>query len=250
MKTMKSLVFRDIGKIEFAEIPVPQIERADQVIIKVNMCGVCGSDVKIMQGKHAFNKNTVLGHEFNGIVQEVGPGVTGVREGDRVALDNNPRCGLCDFCRLGFSSQCTELKNRTLGVYKNGGYAEYCLAPEDVCFKIPPEIDDIVGTQAETLGTVLNGMNTVQMQPWDTVVILGCGPIGYLFASLAKNIAARAVITEIDPFRIGVAGKLGIPVFNPDECDLEDEIISSTCITREGKITNDRVMEILSLDEA
>jgi threonine dehydrogenase-like Zn-dependent dehydrogenase len=66
------------------------------------------------------------------------------------------------------------------------------------------------------------------MQPWDTVVILGCGPIGFLFASLAKDIAAKTVITEIDPFRIGVAGKLGIPVFNPDECDLEKEILQLT----------------------
>ncbi len=228
MESMRSLVFRDIGKIEYTELPVPQIEQPDQVIIKVKMCGICGSDVKIMQGKHAFKRDTVLGHEFNGIVQEVGSAVTSVKVGDRVALDNNPRCGLCDFCRMGFSSQCVELKNRTLGIYKNGGYAEYCVAPEDVCFKLPDEIDDITGTQVETLGTVLNGMNTVQMQPWDTVLVIGCGPIGYLFASLAKNIAARAVVTEIDPFRFGIAKQLGVQAFNPDECDLEEEIIKLT----------------------
>jgi len=228
MESMLSLVFRDIGKIEYTEIPVPQIEQPDQVIIKVKMCGICGSDVKIMQGKHAFKKDTVLGHEFNGIVQQVGSAVTSVKVGDRVALDNNPRCGLCDFCRMGFSSQCVELKNRTLGIYKNGGYAEYCVAPEDVCFKLPDEIDDITGTQVETLGTVLNGMNTVQMQPWDTVLVLGCGPIGYLFASLAKNIAAKAVVTEIDPFRFGIAENIGVQVINPDECDLEEEIIKLT----------------------
>ena len=228
MESMRSLVFRDIGKIEYTEIPVPQIEQPDQVIIKVKMCGICGSDVKIMQGKHAFKKDTVLGHEFNGIVQQVGSAVTSVKVGDRVALDNNPRCGLCDFCRMGFSSQCVELKNRTLGIYKNGGYDEYCVAPEDVCFKLPDEIDDITGTQVETLGTVLNGMNTVQMQPWDTVLVLGCGPIGYLFASLAKNIAAKAVVTEIDPFRFGIAENIGVQVINPDECDLEEEIIKLT----------------------
>jgi len=225
---MKSLVFKDIGKLEYQEIPVPQIARPDQVIIKVKMCGICGSDVKIMQGKHAFKRNTVLGHEFNGIVKEIGSGVTSLKVGDRVALDNNPRCGLCDFCRMGFSSQCVELKNRTLGIYQNGGYAEYCLAPEDVCFKLPDGINDLNATQVETLGTVLNGMNTVQMQPWDTVVVLGCGPIGFLFASLARDIAAHAVVTEIDPFRFNLAKKLGIPVFNPQECNLEEEIIKLT----------------------
>jgi threonine dehydrogenase-like Zn-dependent dehydrogenase len=80
----------------------------------------------------------------------------------------------------------------------------------------------------ETLGTVLNGMNTVQMQPWDSVLVLGCGPIGYLFASLARNIAAQAAVTEIDPFRFNIAKQLGIPAFNPLESDIEGAICELT----------------------
>ena len=228
MNTMKALVFKEPGKIVFERIPVPSISERNQVLITVANCGVCGSDVKILEGKHAYKPNTVLGHEFNGTVAEVGSGVTSLKVGDRIALDNNPRCGLCDFCRSGFSSQCVELKNRTLGVYRNGGYAEFCVAPEDVCFKLPPEIDEVVGTQVETLGTVLNGMNTVQMQPWDSVLVLGCGPIGYLFTSLARNIAAQAAVTEIDPFRFEIAKQLGVPAFNPLESDIEHEIVELT----------------------
>ncbi len=228
MDTMKALVFKEPGRIEFEKIPVPKITEKNQIILRVANCGICGSDVKILEGKHAYKANTVLGHEFCGTIVELGSGVTSVKVGDRVALDNNPRCGLCDFCRSGFSSQCIELKNRTLGVFRNGGYAEYCLAPEDVCFKLPAEIDDIVGTQVETLGTVLNGMNTVQMQCWDSVLVLGCGPIGYLFTSLAKNIAAQAVVTEIDPFRFGIAKGIGVPAFNPLESDIEQEILRLT----------------------
>jgi len=228
METMKALVFREPGRIEFQRIPVPEISHGKQVLIRVANCGVCGSDVKIMEGKHAYKADTVLGHEFNGTVVDIGSEVTSVRLDDRVALDNNPRCGLCDYCRSGFSSQCVELKNRTLGVFRNGGYAEYCVAPEDVCFRLPDEIDEVVGTQVETLGTVLNGMNAVQMQPWDSVLVLGCGPIGYLFTSLAKNIAAQTAVTEIDPFRFSIAKQLGVPAFNPSCCDIEQEVLELT----------------------
>jgi threonine dehydrogenase-like Zn-dependent dehydrogenase len=228
MDMMNALVFKEPGKIDLERIPIPKITEKNQVLLRVANCGICGSDVKILEGKHAFKENTVLGHEFNGIVVETGLGVTSVKVGDRIALDNNPRCGLCDFCRSGLSAQCVELKNRTLGVYQNGGYAEFCIAPEEVCFKLPTEIDDVVGTQVETLGTVLNGMNTVQMQPWDSVVVLGCGPIGYLFTCLARNIAARVAVTEIDPFRFEIAKSLGVPAFNPLETDIEKEVVELT----------------------
>ena len=224
MDTMKALVFKQVGKIELEEIPTPKIKEHTDVIIKIAACGICGSDVKILQGKHAHKENIVIGHEFTGTVAEVGSGVTSLKVGDRISVDNNPRCGLCDFCRTGFSSQCKIIKEKTLGVFQNGGYAEYCIAPESVCYKIPDDMDDVTATQVETLGTVLNGMNTLQMQPWDSVLVLGCGPIGYLFTSLSKNVAAQVAVTEIDPFRIGVAKKMNVPVFDPNACDIEEEI--------------------------
>ena len=224
MDTMKALVFKDVGKIELEEIPVPKITEPDQVMIKVSMCGICGSDIKILQGKHHYKKNVVLGHEFNGVVTDLGSSVTSLKIGDRISIDNNPRCGLCYYCRIGFSSQCEIIKEKTIGVYKNGGYAEYCIAPESVCYKLPDEINDTVATQVETLGTVLNGMSTVQMQPWDSVLVLGCGPIGYLFTALAKNIASQVAVTEIDDFRFEIAKSFGVPVFNPHKCNLEKEV--------------------------
>jgi threonine dehydrogenase-like Zn-dependent dehydrogenase len=116
------------------------------------------------------------------------------------------------------------LGEKSIGIFQNGGYAEYCLVPESCCFRLPDEIDEITGTQVETLGTVLNGMNTVQMQPWDSVLVLGCGPIGYLFTSLAANIAAQVAVTEIDAYRREVAKKLGVPVFDPNTDNIEEEI--------------------------
>jgi threonine dehydrogenase-like Zn-dependent dehydrogenase len=225
---MRALVFKDVGKLEFERLPVPKITKPDQVLIKVSHCGICGSDVKILQGKHAYKKNTVLGHELNGVVVETGNGVTTLKIGDRISIDNNPRCGLCEYCRTGESSQCESIKENTIGIFKNGGYAEYCVAQENVCFILPDEIDDIVATQVETLGTVLNGMNTLQMQAWDSVLILGCGPIGYLFTSLATRIAAQVAVTEIDPFRLKIAESFDIPAFNPNKLDVEEQVIKLT----------------------
>ena len=228
MEKMKALVFRDVGKIELTELPIPKVKEPDDVLLKVKAVGICGSDIKIIEGKHHFKPDTVLGHEFCGEVIEVGTHVHHVKIGDRVAIDNNIRCGFCSFCRMGLSSQCVEIKTSALGVMRDGGYAEYCLLPEKQCFVLPDEIDDILGTQIETLATVVNGMNTLLMLPYDYVLILGFGPIGYLFAQFAKNIAAKVAVTEIDPFRIGVAKECGLTVWNPHEDDIEQKITAFT----------------------
>ncbi len=97
MDKMKALVFKDVGKLVLEEIPVPHVKEPDDVLLKVKTVGICGSDVKILEGKHHFKPNTVLGHEFCGEVIEVGTHVKYVKVGDRVAIDNNIRCGFCSF---------------------------------------------------------------------------------------------------------------------------------------------------------
>lgn len=228
MKTMKSLTYKDVGKIVYEDRPLPKIVEPTDVILKVAAVGICGTDVKILEGKHVVGENIALGHEFGGVVTEIGSSVSTLKIGDRIAIDNSLRCGLCEYCRTGNSPQCHWLKDKSIGIFQNGGYAEYCVVPESACYKIPDEMDDITATQVETLATVLNGMQAVQMQCWDTVVVLGFGPIGYLFSALSKNVAAYTMCTEIDPFRIGVAKELGVPVFNPDEVDIEKEVMKFT----------------------
>jgi threonine dehydrogenase-like Zn-dependent dehydrogenase len=228
MKTMKALAYKDLGKIALEERPVPKVTSPQQVLVKIIACGICGTDVKILEGKHPVSNNAVLGHEFVGTVVEIGSAISTLKVGDRVAVDNSLRCGLCEFCRSGMSSQCDWLKDKSIGIFQDGGYAEYCVIPEYACYRVPDELDDITATQVETLGTVLNGMNIVQMQPWDSVAVLGFGPIGYLFSALADNVAARVMSTEIDPFRINVARQLGVPVFNPNETDIEKQVMTFT----------------------
>jgi (R,R)-butanediol dehydrogenase / meso-butanediol dehydrogenase / diacetyl reductase len=228
MDTMKAYVFKDVGNLVLEEKPIPHVKDPDDVLLKVKAVGICGSDIKIIEGKHHFKPNTVLGHEFCGEVVEIGSHVHHVKVGDRVAVDNNIRCGFCSFCRMGLTSQCVEIKTSALGVMRDGGYAEYCLVPEKQCYVLPDEIDDVLGTQVETLATVVNGMNTLLMLPYDYVLVLGFGPIGYLFAQFAKNIAAKVAVTEIDPFRIEVAKQCGLTVWNPNEVDIEQKITEFT----------------------
>src|SRR5512136_842593 len=228
MDKMKAYVFKDVGNLVFEEKPIPHVKDPDEVLLKIKAVGICGTDVKILEGKHHFKPDTVLGHEFCGTVVEIGSHVKYLKVGDRVAIDNNIRCGFCSFCRMGLSSQCEEIKFNALGVMRDGGYAEYCVVPEKQCFALPPEIDDVLGSQVETLATVVNGMNHLLMLPYDYVLILGFGPIGYLFAQFAKNIAAKVAVTEIDPFRISVAKQCGLTVWNPNEEDVVKNITEFT----------------------
>jgi threonine dehydrogenase-like Zn-dependent dehydrogenase len=225
---MKALVFKNVSEIRLQEVPIPEVSRGDDVLIKVAMCGVCGTDLKILEGKHVYKEDTILGHEFCGTVIQTGADVRTLKSGDRVAVENTLNCGVCGFCRAGLEYACIDLAQNSLGVARNGGWAQYCLAPERVCFPIPPEIDDLLGTQVETLSPVLNGLRLIQLHPWDYVVVMGFGPIGYLLATLARNMAAKVTVTEIDPFRIGVARKMGFTVLNPRAEDIEQRHIELT----------------------
>ena len=224
METMKALVMKDVGKVVMEDRPMPHVVDPDDVVLKIKAVGICGSDIKIVEGKHHYKPDTVLGHEFCGEVVEIGTHVHHVKLGDRVAVDNNIRCGFCDFCRMGLTSQCVYIKTSALGVMRDGGYAEYVLVPEKQCFVLPDEIDDILGTQVETLATVVNGMNTLLMLPYDYAMVIGFGPIGYLFSQFAKNIAAKVAVTEIDPFRREIARQCGLTVWDPNEVDVVKKI--------------------------
>lgn len=228
MAKMKALVMKDVGKLVLEDRLMPQVKEPDDVLLKIKAVGICGSDVKIVEGKHHFKPDTVLGHEFCGEVVEVGSHVHHVKIGDRVAVDNNIRCGFCDFCRMGLTSQCVDIKTSALGVMRDGGYAEYCLVPEKQCFVVPDMIDDVLGTQVETLATVVNGMNHLMMLPYDYAMVIGFGPIGYLFAQFCKNISVKCAVTEIDPYRIEIAKKCGLTVWNPNEVDVVEKITEFT----------------------
>lgn len=168
---------------------------AEEVLVQVKSCGVCGTDVHIYHGEAgsaAVVPPVVLGHEFSGVITKVGSRVTTLRPGDHVAVDPNAYCGLCRPCRMGKKQNCEHLY--ALGVNANGGFAEYALCPAKQCFRVNDTVPFDVAAMAEPLACVLHGLARANIQLGQTVLVIGGGTIGLLMVQLAKRSGAAAVI--------------------------------------------------------
>ncbi|KAJ8954635.1 hypothetical protein NQ314_007034 [Rhamnusium bicolor] len=130
-------------KLELNIVPIPKVTKPNQVLVKVAYSGICGTDLHVIQGEFPCNpdKTFTLGHEFSGTVVEVGPEVNIFKKGDRVSVDPNDGCKSCNFCHSGNPHYCLIGGiNNTIGIYRNGGWAEYVLAPLVQVHKIPDSI--------------------------------------------------------------------------------------------------------------
>jgi (R,R)-butanediol dehydrogenase/meso-butanediol dehydrogenase/diacetyl reductase len=228
--TMLAAVFEGEGKLAIKEMPVPRIEKEGQVLLEVEGCGICGTDVHILDVPpgHPATPGTILGHEYVGRVKEVGPGVVNLLPGDRVVVAPNLYCGLCAYCRAGRPNQCESFT--TLGVYLHGGFAKYNLAPESACFKISPDLPLEEAAFTELLSCCVGGSERVRLQPGETVAVLGCGPVGLVFILIFKAAGAGKIIaSDISPFRLDYARKVGADiVVNPREQDLPAVVHEAT----------------------
>lgn len=165
------------------------------VLVNNKACGICGTDVHIYHGEKGSADVTppvVLGHEFAGVVVEVGSEVTGVKPGDHVALDPNMYCNQCMPCRMGKKQECEHLF--ALGVNVNGGFAEYSVCPETQCFKVRDDISFDEAAMAEPLACVVHGIDQAQIQPGQTVLVIGGGTIGLMMVQMARLCGASTVI--------------------------------------------------------
>lgn len=165
------------------------------VLVNNKACGICGTDVHIYHGEKGSADVTppvVLGHEFAGVVVEVGAEVTGVKPGDHVALDPNMYCNQCMPCRMGKKQECEHLF--ALGVNVNGGFAEYSVCPETQCFKVRDNISFDEAAMAEPLACVVHGIDQAQIQPGQTVLVIGGGTIGLMMVQMARLCGASTVI--------------------------------------------------------
>ena len=142
MEKMKALVFKDVGQLVLEQVPVPHVKEPDDVLLKIKAVGICGSDVKIVEGKHHFRPNTILGHEFWRWGVEIWVPCASCQIGDRVAVDTTS-LRLLRFCRMGFDSQCV-VQNQRTGVMRDGGMPSTAGTGEQV-FVLADEIDDIYG---------------------------------------------------------------------------------------------------------
>jgi len=179
----------------------------DDVLIHVAAAGICGTDLHILHGEYEANYPLIPGHEFSGTVVAVGDNVTRFRVGDRVTADPNIPCNRCLACQRNEPNQCENLA--AIGVTRNGGFAEYVVAPEGNVFSI----GDLPFSQAaliEPLACVVWGLKRVQVQAGDSVLIFGAGPMGcLLLQALWHSGASKAVITDSVPWRLEQAAELG-----------------------------------------
>jgi len=223
MTRMPAIVFQGEGRWALEERSVPAVRNPDDVLLQVEACGICGTDLHILEVPpgHPATPGVILGHEVIGRVVEAGPAVTHLRPGDRVAVAPNLYCGVCRFCQRGLYNHCERFT--TLGIFLDGGLAPYEVAPARALFPISPEVPLERAIFTEVLSTVVGGTLHARLHPGETAVVLGCGPVGLLFLQIFRASGAGSLIAaDIAPFRLAFARRAGADhAVNPREQDLE-----------------------------
>lgn len=211
---MKALVkyAKGEGMMELRNVDEP-FAQPGQVKIKVKSAGICGSDIHIYYDRSKVNMKlpVIVGHEFSGEIVEIGPGVEGFFVGDRVVSESTFEvCGKCIQCRSGNYNICKERHN--VGFYKNGAFAEYCIASAQFIHKIANEISYNEATILEPLACCVNGVDYITgIKANEVVVIMGAGTMGFLCLQLAKANGAYAIFcgTSRDKKRLELGCQLG-----------------------------------------
>lgn len=204
---MKAQIVRAPYQMEYTEVPVPEIND-DEVLIKVKVCGICGSDWSIYTGNYSADKLPMItGHEFWGEIAKVGKNSKGLKVGDRVAVDICLTCGTCYFCRHGDGLLCESFTQ--LGIHTDGGFAEYVKAPWKNCYLLPDELDDYTAAFVEPLTAVLHASQRMDAPMASSLAVIGCG-LGILHASLGKARGmAPVIVIGDDPRRLKTALEMG-----------------------------------------
>ncbi|WP_162610547.1 alcohol dehydrogenase catalytic domain-containing protein [Blautia sp. An249] len=227
---MKAAVFENVGVWGVKEVPKPEIKKPDQVLIEVEACSICGTDVHITADPPGYiaTEGTVLGHEFCGIIREKGERVDQLEIGDRVVVNPNNYCGKCVYCRKNLPNQCENIE--ALGIDYDGAFARYCVVSDKVAYKISNEVDASVAACAEPLACAVNGLNKVDIKPSDSAVVIGAGPIGLIIAMLLKKSGiSRLFILETAPYRMEFTKGLNLgQVINPIEENAAEKIYKET----------------------
>ena len=229
---MKAAVFEREGVLTLKETAIPKIERPDEVLIRVEAVSICGTDVHItaVPPGYVATPNTILGHEFVGIVDAVGQDVNHLTVGDRVVVNPNNYCGTCTYCRKNLPNECERIE--ALGIDYDGAFAEYCKVNGKVAFKISKDVSLEAAACCEPLACAINGLNKIKVTPGNSAVVIGGGPIGLLICMLLKRSGVdRLYMLEVAPYRIEFARSLGIAtVVNPKDTDAREAILRETGI--------------------
>ncbi len=213
-KMMDAIIKHVDGEgLALARVPVPEVGPGE-VKIKIHKTAICGTDVHIYDwtewSKQHVHVGQTIGHEYVGEIAELGPGVTGFKVGQRVTGEGHITCGLCRNCQNGDIQWC---KNTvSVGVDRNGAFAEYLVIPAKNVIPVDPELDEDVVAFFDAFG---NATHTALMwkMPGEDVLITGAGPIGIIAAGICRFVGARrVVITDMNDYRLDLAKKMGVDV--------------------------------------
>ncbi|MHB8963026.1 MAG: zinc-dependent dehydrogenase [Saccharofermentanales bacterium] len=224
---MKAAVLEKIDKMVVKEVPVPVIDD-DGVLVKVESCAVCGSDIRIFHhGNSRVKTPTIIGHEISGQVVETGKNVRKFKVGDRVAIGADVPCGECVFCEAGIGNNCQI--NYAMGYQYQGGFAQYLELNRTVVnfgpvHKIPDHVSYDEAALAEPLGCALNALELSAVRLGDTVVIIGAGPIGCMLIEVSKLMGAtKVIVVQRSRPRLEMARQFGADVYI---CSSEEDAVA------------------------
>ena len=235
---MKAVTFQGAKDIQVKDVEAPKIQTNEDIIVRITSTAICGSDLHIYKGAIPMSKDYIIGHEPMGIVEEVGPGVTRVKKGDRIVLPFNVSCGHCYYCENEMESQCDNtnpIEKLDTGAYfgyserygdYQGGQAEYLRVPHGnfMPFVVPESCeleDEALLFMSDVIPTAYWSVEHSGVKEGDTVIVLGCGPIGLMTQKFAWMKGAKRVIaTDNVPYRLQKAKQMNnVEVFNFDEYD-------------------------------
>ncbi|MGZ3148173.1 zinc-dependent alcohol dehydrogenase family protein [Lentzea chajnantorensis] len=216
---MKAAVITGVGSVEVTTVDDPRCGPRE-VVVDVAACGLCGTDLHILQGEFAPTLPVVPGHEFAGTVVEIGAQVNEVKVGDRVAVDPSLYCHECRMCRNGKNNLCERWA--AIGVTTAGGAAEYAVAPVANCVKLPDHVRTEDAALIEPLSCAVRGYDVLRSQMASRVLIYGSGTMGLMMLQLGKLTGASSIeVVDLNAERLKTAQQLGVTATaaSPDELD-------------------------------
>ena len=224
---MKQQVMTAPGKIEFNDIPIPELKEND-VLVKIMRIGVCGSDIHVYHGKHPYTSYPVTqGHEVSGNIEKIGKNVMDLRPGDKVTIQPQIVFDNCYPCTHGKYHICDDLK--VMGFQTTGTGSEFFVVDFKKVIKLPDDMTYEQGAMIEPCAVAVHAVSRVGDITSFNVLVLGAGPIGNLIGQTAKALGAKAVmITDLSDFRLGIAKEVGIDfTINRKKQELSEEIIKA-----------------------
>lgn len=222
---MLQQVMTELGKIEFREVPVPEIG-AGQVLVKIMEIGVCGSDIHVYHGEHPFTSYPVTqGHEVSGVIEKLGDGVEGLKVGQKVTIQPQVVCGECWPCRNGKYNLCESLK--VMGFQTTGVASEFFAVDAEKVTPLPEEMSLEEGAMIEPLAVAVHAVRRAGDVTGKDICVLGAGPIGILVAQAAKGLGAgRVMVTDVSGLRLEKAKECGADmVVNTRERDFGEAFV-------------------------